>query len=117
MNKIEIPKQEWIIRYYSKSDGKVIKRPYDSHSEMQYEFIAKSTGKLCKRYFDAVKGETRTANAPWTITLKKKRKKKKKSVTYLPVRQINKKTGRKKGPILLMAVHKKKEGKKWKTKE
>ena len=69
MNKIEIPKQEWIIRYHSKSDGKVIKRPYDPHSEMQYEFIAKSTGKLCKRYFDAVKGETRTANAPWTITI------------------------------------------------
>ena len=43
---------------------------------MQYEFIAKSTGKLCKRYFDAVKGETRTANAPWTITINKKKRKK-----------------------------------------
>jgi len=76
MNKIEIPKREWIIRYHSKSDGKVVKRPYDPHSEMQYEFIAKSTGNLCKRYFDAVKGGTRTANAPWTITINKKKRKK-----------------------------------------
>ncbi len=74
-NKIAIPEKQWIIRYYSKSDGQVVKRPYDPHAEMQYEFIAKSTGNLCKRYFDAVKGGTRTANAPWTITVKKKRKK------------------------------------------
>ena len=42
---------------------------------MQYEFVAKSTGKLCKRYFDAVKGGTRTANAPWTIRVKNKKRK------------------------------------------
>ena len=95
-NKVEVSKQEWIISYYSKSDGEKVKRPYNPHSEMQYEFIAKSTGKLCKRYFDAVKGGTRTANAPWTIKVKKK----KKSVTYLPVRKINKKTSRKRTCII-----------------
>ena len=73
-NKVEVPKQEWIISYYSKSDKEKVKRPYNPHSEMQYEFIAKSTGKLCKRYFDAVKGGTRTANAPWTIKVKNKPK-------------------------------------------
>jgi len=75
-NKIAVPEKQWIIRYYSKSDGQVVKRPYDPHAEMQYEFIAKSTGNLCKRYFDAVKGGTRTANAPWTITINKKKRKK-----------------------------------------
>ena len=54
-NKVAVPEKQWIIRYYSKSDGQVVKRPYDPHAEMQYEFIAKSTGNLCKRYFDAVK--------------------------------------------------------------
>ena len=75
-DKIEVPKQEWIISYYSKSDGEKVKRPYNPHSEMQYEFVAKSTGKLCKRYFDTVKGGTRTANAPWTITINKNKRKK-----------------------------------------
>ena len=36
------------ISYYSKLDGKRIKRPYNSGSDMQYEFTAKSTGNLCK---------------------------------------------------------------------
>ena len=62
------------IKYYSRSDGKKVNRPYNP--ERQYEFVAKSTGKLCKRYFDAVKGGTRTANAPWTIRVKKLRKEK-----------------------------------------
>ena len=48
-DKIEVPKQEWIISYYSKSHKETVKRPYNPHSEMQYEFVAKSTGKLCKR--------------------------------------------------------------------
>ena len=67
-------KDKYYIKYFSKSDGKKIKRPYDPHSEMQYEFVAKSTGKLCKRYFDEAKGGTRTANAPWTIRVKNKPK-------------------------------------------
>ena len=31
------------ITYYSKSDGKKVKRPYNPHHEMQHEFIAKTT--------------------------------------------------------------------------
>jgi hypothetical protein len=37
---------------------------------MQHEFIA-STGNLCKRYWDHSKDGLRTANAPWTISIKK----------------------------------------------
>ena len=58
------------ISYFSKSDGKKIKRPYDPHHEMQHEFIAGS-GNLCKRYWDKSKDGLRTANAPWTITVRK----------------------------------------------
>ena len=58
------------ISYFSKSDGKKIKRPYDPHHEMQHEVIAGS-GNLCKRYWDKSKDGLRTANAPWTITAKK----------------------------------------------
>ena len=61
---------QFSISYFSKSDGKKIKRPYDPHHEMQHEFIAGS-GNLCKRYWDKRKGGLRTANAPWTITVKK----------------------------------------------
>ena len=58
------------IKYYSKSDGKHVTRPYDPHGEMQHEFVARN-GKLCKRYWDKSKEGLRTANAPWTITKKK----------------------------------------------
>ena len=60
-------KNKYFIKYFSKSDGKKIKRPYDPDAEMQHEFIAGS-GNLCKRYWDAKKDGLRTANAPWTIT-------------------------------------------------
>ena len=46
-----MPKTKYYISYFSKSDGKKIKRPYDPHHEMQHEFIAGS-GNLCKRYWD-----------------------------------------------------------------
>ena len=59
-------KNKYFISYFSKSDGKRIKRPYNHHHEMQHEFIA-STGNLCKRYWDESKEGLRTANAPWTI--------------------------------------------------
>ena len=36
------------ISYYSKSDGKKLKRPYDPSTDMQYEFTAKSTGNYVK---------------------------------------------------------------------
>ena len=61
---------KYYINYFSKSDCKNIKRPYDPHSEMQHEFIAGS-GNLCKRYWDESKEGLRTANAPWTITVRK----------------------------------------------
>ena len=61
---------KYYIKYFSKSDGKKIKRPYNPNSEMQHEFIAGS-GNLCKRYWDASKDGLRTANAPWTIEVRK----------------------------------------------
>ena len=63
-------KTQFSISYFSKSDGKKIKRPYDPHHEMQHEFIAGS-GNLCKRYWDKSKEGLRTANAPLTIAVKK----------------------------------------------
>ena len=63
-------KNKYYIKYFSKSDGKKIKRPYNPHAEMQHEFIAGS-GNLCKRYWDESKEGLRTANAPWTIEVRK----------------------------------------------
>jgi len=63
-------KDKYYIKYFSKSDGKKIKRPYDPHAEMQHEFIAGSC-KLSKRYWDESKEGLRTANAPWTIEVRK----------------------------------------------
>jgi len=61
------------ISYYSKLDGKRIKRPYNSDSDMQYEFTAKSTGNLCKRYWDVSKDGWRTAKSRWKISPEKKK--------------------------------------------
>ena len=61
---------KYYIKYFSKSDGKKIKRPYDPDAEKQHEFIAGS-GNLCKRYWDESKEGLRTANAPWTIEVRK----------------------------------------------
>ena len=46
---------------------------------MQYEFVAKSTGNLCKRYWDAEKGDWRTAIMEKIVSIKpiKRRTKKK----------------------------------------
>ncbi len=63
-------KNKYFIKYFSKSDGKKIKRPYDPNAEMQHEFVAGS-GNLCKRYWDTKKDGLRTANAPWTISVRK----------------------------------------------
>ena len=67
---LELKMSKYYIKYFSKSDGKKIKRPYDPHREMQHEFIAGS-GNLCKRYWDKSKEGLRTANAPWTIEVRK----------------------------------------------
>ena len=61
------------ISYYSKSDGKKLERPYDPKPDMQYEFTAKSTGNLCKRYWDASKNGWRTAKSRWKISPVKKK--------------------------------------------
>ena len=59
------------IKYYSKSDGKRVSRPYNPNSDMQYEFVAKSTGNLCKRYWDAEKvtGEQRLWKKSYPLNL------------------------------------------------
>ena len=67
---------KYYINYFSKSDGKKIRRPYDPHAEKQHEFIAGS-GNLCKRYWDESKEGLRTANAPWTITVREEKHDKK----------------------------------------
>ena len=66
---------EKLLKEYKESDKdkeriKKIRRPYDPHSEKQHEFIAGS-GNLCKRYWDESKEGLRTANAPWTIEVRK----------------------------------------------
>jgi len=61
---------KYCIKYFSKSDGRKLIRPYDHTAEMQHEFIAGS-GNLCKRYWDESKEGLRTANAPWTIEVRK----------------------------------------------
>ena len=44
-------------------------------TDMQYEFTAKSTGNLCKRYWDTSKNGWRTAKSRWKISPIKKGKK------------------------------------------
>ena len=67
----QMMKNKFYIKYFSKSDGRKVKRPYDPHHEMQHEFIAKGSGNLCKRYWDISREGLRTANAPWTISVGK----------------------------------------------
>ena len=57
------------IKYYSRSDGKRVNRPYNP--QRQYETVAKN-GNLIKCYWDNSKDGLRTANCPWTISSKKK---------------------------------------------
>ena len=59
-------KEKHTISYYSTSDGKKLQRPYSPDS--QYEFTAKSTGNLCKRYWDVSKNGWRTAKRRWKIS-------------------------------------------------
>ena len=40
--------KNYTIKYYSRSDGKRVNRPYNP--EKQYEFVAKGTGNLIKSY-------------------------------------------------------------------
>ena len=67
------------IKYYSRSDGKRVNRPYNP--ERQYEFVAKN-GNLIKCYWDETKGAWRRSIIENIVSIKpvktKKRKKGKK---------------------------------------
>ena len=63
------------IRYYSKSDGKRLKRPYNP--ERQYEFVAKN-GNLIKCYWDETKGDWRRSIMQNIVSIKPAKAKKKK---------------------------------------
>ena len=56
------------IKYYSRSDGKRVTRPYNP--ERQYEFVAKSTGNLIKCYWDAKKGQWRRSIMEKIVSIK-----------------------------------------------
>ena len=69
--------KNYTIKYYSRSDGKRVNRPYNP--QRQYEFVAKSTGNLIKCYWDAEKGDWRRSIMEKIVSIKpiknKKRKK------------------------------------------
>ena len=68
--------KNYTIKYYSRSDGKRVNRPYNP--QRQYEFIAKN-GNLIKCYWDEEKGDWRRSiieNIVSIKPLKTKRKKK-----------------------------------------
>ena len=71
--------KNYTIKYYSRSDGKRVNRPYNP--ERQYEFVAKN-GNLIKCYWDETKGAWRRSIIENIISIKpvktKKRKKGKK---------------------------------------
>ena len=63
------------IKYYSRSDGKRVTRPYNP--ERQYEFVAKN-GNLIKSYWDETKGEWRRSIMENIVSIKPTKTKKKK---------------------------------------
>ena len=68
--------KNYTIKYYSRSDGKRVNRPYNP--QRQYEFIAKN-GNLIKCYWDEKKGDWRRSRMENIVSikpLKAKRKKK-----------------------------------------
>jgi hypothetical protein len=76
---INAQQKNYKIKYYSRSDGKRVNRPYNP--ERQYEFVAKN-GNLIKCYWDETKGAWRRSIIENIISIKpvktKKRKKGKK---------------------------------------
>ena len=77
---INAQQKNYKIKYYSRSDGKRVNRPY--YPEKQYEFVAKGTGNLIKSYWDEEKGGWRRSIIENIVSIKpvktKKRKKGKK---------------------------------------
>ena len=53
---------------FTKSDGQRIEREFDPNAEKQKEFVAKTTGNLCRVYFDVEKDGYRTAINDWTVS-------------------------------------------------
>ena len=64
------------IKYYSRSDGKRVNRPYNP--ERHYEFVAKGTGNLIKSYWDEKKGGWRRAIIENIVSIKPTKTKRKK---------------------------------------
>ena len=60
--------KKYTIKYHSKSDGQIIEREFDPNAEDQREFVAKSTGNLCRDYFDVEKQGYRTATNDWIVS-------------------------------------------------
>ena len=61
-------KMKHLIKYYSNSDGKIIEREFQVDNEKNREFVAKSTGNLCKVYYDVEKRGYRTATNDWIVS-------------------------------------------------
>ena len=60
--------KKYTITYYSNSDGQMIKREFDPTKDKQQEFVAKTTGNLCRVYFDVEKDGYRTATNDWIVS-------------------------------------------------
>ena len=63
------------IKYYSRSDGKKVNRPYNP--ERQYEFVAKN-GNLIKCYWDETKSAWRRSIMQNIVSIKPAKTKRKK---------------------------------------
>ncbi len=73
--------KNYTIKYYSRSDGKRVNRPYNP--QRQYEFIAKN-GNLIKCYWDEEKGNWRRSRIENIVSIKpSKTKRKKRSKKYV----------------------------------
>ena len=53
---------------YTKTNGQIIEREFDPTKDKQKEFVAKSTGNLCRVYFDVEKDGYRTATNDWIVS-------------------------------------------------
>ena len=70
-----IQQKNYTIKYYSRSDGKRVNRPYNP--QRQYEFVAKN-GNLIKCYWDEMKGEWRRSIMENIVSIKPAKTKRKK---------------------------------------
>ena len=67
--------KNYTIKYYSRSDGKRVNRPYNP--QRQYEFVAKN-GNLIKCYWDEEKGDWRRSIIENIVSIKPVKTKRKK---------------------------------------